>query len=66
MILDLMKAWPVARETSFFIGDKDSDMAAARAAGVAGKLYGGGDLGLRREMPEPNARAASGVNQSEP
>jgi D-glycero-D-manno-heptose 1,7-bisphosphate phosphatase len=44
MILDLMKAWPLVREMSFFIGDKEADMAAARAAGIVGKLYGGGDL----------------------
>jgi len=44
MILDLMRAWPVVKQKSFFVGDKDSDMQAARAAGVAGKLYGGGDL----------------------
>jgi D-glycero-D-manno-heptose 1,7-bisphosphate phosphatase len=46
MILDLIKTWPVAREASFFVGDKDSDMAAARAAGVVGKLYSGGDLAI--------------------
>ena len=44
MILDLMRHWPVDRVSSFFVGDKDIDMQAAREAGIAGRHYTGGNL----------------------
>lgn len=44
MILDLMQHWPVDGERSVLIGDKDADMEAARAAGIRGLMFTGGNL----------------------
>lgn len=44
MILDLMQHWPVIAKGSFVIGDRDSDIEAAKAAHLPGFLFAGGDL----------------------
>lgn len=44
MITDLVRRFPVDMARSMVIGDKDSDMEAAEAAGVAGHLFEGGNL----------------------
>lgn len=44
MIQDLLKQWPVKRDGSFVIGDRATDMEAAKAEGLPGFLFVGGDL----------------------
>lgn len=44
MILDLAEKWEADLGNSLLIGDKETDIAAGRAAGVASHLYSGGNL----------------------
>lgn len=44
MLIQAMTDFPVDKNRSFLIGDKESDIEAARAAGVAGFRFSGGNL----------------------
>lgn len=44
MLLRAMEEWPVIARQAILVGDKETDLAAAAAAGVAGRLFRGGDL----------------------
>lgn len=64
MLFDCMARYPVDRARSFLIGDKQSDLEAARTAGVRGHLFEGPDLDdfvaglMRRDL----ADAATGAS----
>lgn len=63
MLLDLMQAWPVVREGSLMVGDSESDVQAAQAAGVRGLLFRGGNLdeflAPYLDVADANGRCAS-------
>jgi D-glycero-D-manno-heptose 1,7-bisphosphate phosphatase len=44
MLLDLIRAWELDRERCVLVGDQDSDMAAAEAAGTRALRFSGGNL----------------------
>ncbi|KRR07221.1 D-glycero-alpha-D-manno-heptose-1,7-bisphosphate 7-phosphatase [Bradyrhizobium valentinum] len=44
MIHDLIQHWSVRRAGSFVVGDRPTDIEAAKAAGLPGFLFTGGDL----------------------
>ena len=44
MLRDLMTAWPVRHDGSFVIGDKPTDIEAAKMCGFPGFLFKGGNL----------------------
>ena len=44
MIRNIMENWPISFSSSFLIGDKDSDIQAAKSIGLTSHLFQGGDL----------------------
>jgi|SRR5436190_14145267 len=44
MLLRAMREWPVRKAGSFLIGDKQTDVEAARRAGIPGYLFSGANL----------------------
>ena len=44
MLLDLMRAWELDAARCVLVGDQPTDMAAAAAAGIEGRLFPGGNL----------------------
>ncbi len=57
MLIDLIRAWDLDPKKCIMVGDKASDLDAARAAGMAGALFPGGDL-LEFVLPLMDTRTA--------
>ncbi|TVS00181.1 MAG: HAD family hydrolase [Rhodospirillales bacterium] len=66
MILALLSRWPVDPQASMLIGDRDSDIAAAKAAGIAARLYRGGDLRSYIDPPEGTAQPPACLRPLQP
>jgi D-glycero-D-manno-heptose 1,7-bisphosphate phosphatase len=57
MLLDLMRAWELDPTRCLLVGDQESDMAAAEAAGISARRFEGGDLAafVRPFLPASSA-----------
>lgn len=64
MIRSLLARWPVDVATSILVGDKETDIEAARRAGIAGLLFAGGDL--RDFLATVTSRIAQARSNDEP
>jgi len=61
MLKKLMAEWPVDVAGSFMVGDRQSDVEAAAAAGIPGHLFAGGNLfDFVRTLSLPRRRTAGG------
>lgn len=65
MILKALADWPVDVARSMLIGDRDSDLEAARRAGVRARLFSGGDLLALAEPILDEMAGWSGAAQSQ-
>ena len=67
MILRAFSDLAIRKDESFLIGDKQSDIEAARGAGISGYLFPGGNLAtfLDRLLP-PETNKATSANASHP
>ncbi len=59
MLMAAMRDFPVAREKSFLIGDKSTDILAAESAGIAGYLFQDGNLAEFAEWARVDFEGAS-------
>lgn len=59
MIRKLLAEWPIDVSQSFLVGDRETDLQAAAAAGIQGHLFGGGNLlDFVRTFARPRRRSA--------
>jgi D-glycero-D-manno-heptose 1,7-bisphosphate phosphatase len=59
MISDLLERFPIDLSRSILIGDKPTDLEAARAAGIQGILFSGGNLAQLTTSPTDHSSTST-------